>query len=82
MPLVPILRGEIYLAFILIVSSIYAWLFNPLPLLCKALLQGQKDRVFSVGVIFSYYNKSALERLGRHGKFKSRALGALGMAKG
>jgi DNA integrity scanning protein DisA with diadenylate cyclase activity len=83
LPLVPVLSEvKSILPSILIVSSIYVWLFNPLPLLFKALLQGQKDRVFSAGIIFSYYNKSALEHLGRHGTFKSRALWSVRDGKG
>jgi hypothetical protein len=54
--------------------------FNPLPLLFKALLQGQKDCIFFSGHLINY-NKSALERLGRHGTFKSRALWRLESTK-
>jgi hypothetical protein len=41
---------------------------NPLPLLFKALLHGQKDRVFFSGLIIY------IQRLGWHGTFKSREL--------
>jgi hypothetical protein len=30
---------------------------------------GRKTAFFSAGILFTYYNKSALERLGRHGTF-------------
>jgi hypothetical protein len=48
---------------------------NPLPLLFEALPHGQKNCVFFFQRAFNLRTKtSALERLGRHGKFKSRAL--------
>jgi hypothetical protein len=54
-------------------------LFNLLPFLFKALLHGQKDRVFFSGHVI-YILK--LERLDRQGTFKSRALWSVRDSKG
>jgi hypothetical protein len=58
--------------------------FNPLPFLFKALLHGQKDCIFFSGhlIYILLYNKSALERLGRQGTFKSQALWSIRDGKG
>jgi hypothetical protein len=55
---------------------------KPLPLLFKALLHGQRDCVFFSGQLNVWNSKSALERLGRHGTFKSQALWSVRDGKG
>jgi hypothetical protein len=56
--------------------------FNPLLILFKALLHGQKDRIFLNWAFNLHTKTSALERLGRHGTFKSRALWSVSDSKG
>jgi hypothetical protein len=55
---------------------------NPLLLLFKALLHRQKDCVFFQRAFNLHIKTSALERLGRHGTFKSRALWSVRDSKG
>jgi hypothetical protein len=55
---------------------------NPLPLLFKAVLHGQKDCVFFSGHLNVSDSKSTLERLGQHGTFKFRALRSVRDGKG
>jgi hypothetical protein len=56
--------------------------FNSLPLLFKALLHGQKDLIFFCGHLIYILKRALLERLGRHGTFKSRALWSVRDGKG
>jgi hypothetical protein len=55
---------------------------NPLLLLFKALLHGQKDCVFFNGHLNVQDSKSTLEHLGWHRTFKSRALWSVRDGKG
>jgi hypothetical protein len=68
-------------------SSKHSWYsfllkVNPLPLLFKALLYGQKDCIFFSGHLNVQETNSALERLGRHRTFKSQALWSVRDVKG
>jgi hypothetical protein len=56
-------------------------LINPL-LLFKALIHGQKERVFFSGDLIYIQKQSTLEWLGRQGAFKSRALWSVRAGKG
>jgi hypothetical protein len=62
-----------------LVIRVLATGFNPLPLLFKALLHGQKDHIFFSGHLIYTLQQ---ERLGRHGTFKSRALWSVKEGKG
>jgi hypothetical protein len=61
---------------------VWVWGINPLPLLLRALLHGQKDCVFFSGHLNGKGSKSALERLGLHGTFKSWVLCSIMDSKG
>jgi hypothetical protein len=71
-----------YICSIFYITQILKNTFNPLPLLFKALLHGQKGCVFFSGHLNVEDSKSALECLGRQGTFKSRALWSVRDGKG
>jgi hypothetical protein len=58
------------------------FLVNPSPLLFKAPLRRQKDRVFFQRAFNLHTKSSTLERLGLQGTFKSRALWSVRDGKG